>query len=112
MMKSLEIKLGSGPCQIAPTLARMDGDQAEAALEHVQNCPDCIAEVARLNSTKKSGGVGGILKDMFNPKDILVGVGLGAALGVFLSCRAVTKRMFVDSNSAMERNPMLKENDK
>jgi hypothetical protein len=112
-MKSHEIKRGSGPCQIAPTLAKMDAAQAEASLEHVQNCPDCLAEVARLNSTKKSAGIGSsILKDIFNPKDILVGTALGAALGVFLSCRAVTNRMFVDSNSAKERNPMLKENDK
>lgn len=108
-MKSHEIKLGSGPCRITPTLARMDAPQAEASLEHIQNCPDCIAEVERLNSTKKSGGVGGILKDIFNPKDILVGTGIAAALGIFLSCRAVTNRIFVDSNSAKERNPMLKE---
>jgi hypothetical protein len=108
-MKSHEIKLGSGPCQITPTLARMDAAQAQASLGHVQNCPDCIAEIERLNSTKNSGGVGGVLKDIFNPKDILLGTVAAAALGVFLSCRAVTKRMFVDSNSARERNPMLKE---
>ena len=109
-MKSYEIERGSGPCQITATLARMDADQANAALEHVQNCPDCIAEVARLNSAKKSGGVvGGVLKEMFNPKDILLGTALAGALGVFFSCRAVTNRIFTDGNSEIERNPMLKE---
>ena len=109
-MKSNEIARGSGPCQITPTLARMDADQANAGLEHVQNCPDCINELARLNSAKQSSvGVGGILKEMFNPKDILLGTALAGALGVFFSCRAVTNRIFVDRNSEKERNPMLKE---
>jgi len=113
-MKSHEIARGSGPCQITPTLARMDADQANNASEHIQNCPDCLAEVERLNTQQTGGGGGGfmgVLKDVFNPKDILVGAAAAGALGIFLSCRAVTKRMFVDSNSAMERNPMLKEND-
>jgi len=105
-MKSHEIKRGSGPCQITPTLAKMDASQAEAATEHVQNCPDCLAEVERLNS---NSGIGGFLAS--EAKDIAVGAGLLAALGVFLSCKAVTNRIFVDRDSAEERNPMLKENE-
>ena len=102
-MKSHEIRRGSGPCQITATLARMDAAQAEAATEHVQNCPDCLAEVERLNSVHNPSRL------LEFGKDVLVGTGVLAAIGAFLSCRAITNRIMVNRDSAEERNPMLKE---